>query len=622
MKCYHLFFLLSSIAIISNPMTCQAQANKLHYDHKGDTLTTIRLTSPTKYLILPIQETANEVQVCLQTGKPTDVPMDIRLAIDSINYYVPFALTGGNAVSIRNTPLHAICWGSIYLSNTFDTSNYDDYRPAYHHSPPYGWMNDPNGMIYKDGEYHLYYQYNPYGSRWGNLHWGHSVSQDLIHWKQLSPVLSRDTLGHIFSGSTVIDKHNTAGYGKNALIAFYTSASDKYGQIQCMAFSTDNGYTFTKYEGNPILTPFDGLRDFRDPKVFWYEPDKKWIMVLSADKEIRFYSSRNLKEWEYMSAFGRGFGAQPSQFECPDFVQMPVDNNPNHQKWVLIVNINPGGMFGGSATEYFIGDFDGKKFICDTPPEVSKWMDYGKDHYAAVCFSNTGSRAIAIPWMNNWQYANITPNKQFRGINGLPRELSLYSRNGQIYMASNAIAEAAVLRKDSIQIPCFNVEDNQSYSVKKQGNGLYELSLDITPGNTRIAGLELTNRNNEKVNIYLDFEAGRLVMDRTESGITKLTRWGNFDVHAKETSDHRKTLSINYKNDYALGTWAPLSLCNGRTYHLRIFIDKCSIEIFMDNGRIAMTNLVFPTSPYDSIRFYSTGGQTQFKNLNLYNLGL
>ena len=604
---------------------CQSQSEGFSLEHQGDTLTLVHITRPAKYLILPIQETSGEAKVRLETGSPADCAMDIRLAMDSVDYYVPFALNGHATVSIRRIGTDALCWDSLRLSDTFDTANRDYYRPVYHHTPLYGWMNDPNGMVYKDGEYHLYYQYNPYGSKWGNMHWGHSVSRDLIHWQHLDPAIARDTLGHIFSGSTVVDKDNTAGYGKDALIALYTSASDKYGQIQCMAYSTDNGRTYTKYEHNPILTPFDGLKDFRDPKVFWYEPDKKWIMIVSADKNMRFYSSTDLKEWTYLSQFGEGYGAQPNQFECPDFVQLPVDGNKDNMKWIMIVNINPGCMFGGSATEYFVGTFDGKEFKCDTKPQVTKWLDYGKDHYAAVCISNTGDRTIALPWMSNWQYANITPIKQYRGANGLPRELTHYTKDGQTYLAANVVPEAKALRKDSRAVESFSLNGEHRIDHLTNGtNCAVELEMDITPGSAQTVGFDLLNEKGEKVKIYLDMKAGRLVMDRTESGITQLDgpNKGNYDVHVKETDDHRKTLSVNYQNDFALGTWAPLALCNGKTYHLDIFVDKCSVEIFVDGGRIAMTNLVFPTRPYDGLRFYSEGGQATVSNLAIHSLGL
>lgn len=616
--------LTMALAVASGFTACQPQKSAISLEHQGDTLTVVHITNPTRYLILPIQESCAEGKVKLDTGSPADMAMDVRLAVDSIEYYVPFELPQGAkeaTVTIGKVGAKAICWDHIQLADTFDTQNTDYYRPIYHHTPSYGWMNDANGLVYKDGEYHLYFQYNPYGSRWGNMHWGHSVSKDLVHWEHLNPAIARDTLGHIFSGSTVIDHTNSAGYGKDAMIAFYTSASDEHGQIQCMAYSNDNGRTYTKYEKNPILTPFDGLKDFRDPKVFWYEPAQKWYMIVSADKNMRFYSSANLKDWEYLSQFGQGYGVQPNQFECPDFIQLPVDGDPNNKKWVMIVNINPGCPFGGSATEYFVGDFDGKEFKCDTKSEVTKWLDFGKDHYATVCFSNTGDRVIAVPWMSNWQYANITPIRQYRGANALPRELSLYTKDGQIYMAANAVKETQALRKESRSVDNMDVKDEVVIDeIVPNNEGAYELEMDIVPGNSQLAGLEFYNAKGERSKIYLDLKNKRLVMDRTESGLTAFGE--KSEPHAIENHDGRKVNSINYQNDFALGTWAPLSLCEGKTYHLDIFVDKCSVEIFVDGGRIAMTNLIFPTQPYNSLRFYTEGGTAKVENMKIYKLGL
>ena len=603
---------------------CQPQKSAITLEHQGDTLTIVHITNPSKYLILPIQESCNEGKVKLDTGSPADVAMDVRLAVDSVEYYVPFALPKGAkeaTVSIGKVAANAICWENISLADTFVTANTDYYRPEYHHTPLYGWMNDANGLVYKDGEYHLYFQYNPYGSKWGNMHWGHSVSKDLVRWEHLDPAIARDTLGHIFSGSTVIDHNNSAGYGKDAMIAFYTSASDEHGQIQCMAYSNDNGRTYTKYENNPILTPFDGLKDFRDPKVFWYEPAQKWYMIVSADKNMRFYSSADLKSWEYLSQFGEGYGVQPNQFECPDFIQLPVDGNKDNMKWVMIVNINPGCPFGGSATEYFIGDFDGKEFKCDTDKSITKWLDFGKDHYATVCFSNTGDRIIAVPWMSNWQYANVTPIRQYRGANALPRELSLYTKDGEVYMAANVVKETETLRKSTRSIENVTVESETVIDSITDGiNSGVELEMDIVPGKAQTVGFDIMNAKGEKTKIYLDLKSGRAVMDRTESGLIAFGE--KAEPHFKENHDRRKTESVNYINDFALGTWAPLSLCEGKSYHLNVFVDKCSVELFVDGGRIAMTNLVFPTEVYNSLRFYAEGGKAEIKNLNIHKLGL
>ncbi len=603
---------------------CQPQKSDIRLEHQGDTLTIVHITNPTKYLILPIQESCNEGKVKLDTGSPADMAMDVRLAVDSVEYYVPFQLPQGAkeaTVTIGRVAANAICWDNIQLADTFDTANTDYYRPVYHHTPLYGWMNDPNGLVYKDGEYHLYFQYNPYGSRWGNMHWGHSVSKDLVHWEHLDPAIARDTLGQIFSGSVVVDANNSAGYGKDAMIAFYTSASDEHGQIQCMAYSTDNGRTYTKYEKNPILTPFDGLKDFRDPKVFWYEPAQKWYMIVSADKNMRFYSSTDLKQWEYLSQFGEGYGVQPNQFECPDFIQLPVDGNKDNMKWVMIANVNPGCPFGGSATEYFVGTFDGKEFKCDNDKSVTKWLDFGKDHYATVCFSNTGDRVIAVPWMSNWQYANVTPIRQYRGANALPRELSIYTKDGEVYMAANAVKETEGLRKETRKVDNFSLTGEQTVSdVVAAQECAFEVEMDVTPDKANTVGFDLMNAKGEKTKIYLDMKAGRIVMDRTESGLVAFGE--KAEPHFKENHDRRKTESVNYVNDFALGTWAPLSLCEGKTYHLNVFVDKCSIEIFVDGGRIAMTNLVFPTVPYNTLRFYAEGGEAKVENLNIHKLGL
>lgn len=606
-------------------------AQNMDVSRSGDT-TIVKITNPKKYLILPIEESRDESHVLLSTGSPADTWMDVRLADKKTDYCVPFALGNGNSATVKilNIAPDALALKSLQMSDTWNVENTDYYRPIYHHTPSYGWMNDANGMVYKDGEYHLYFQYNPYGSKWGNMHWGHAVSTDLMHWKELQPAIARDTLGHIFSGSSVVDYGNTAGYGKGAIIALYTSASDKNGQIQCMAYSTDNGRTFTKYDGNPILRPFDGIKDFRDPKVFWHEPAKAWYMIVSADKEMRFYKSDDLKRWTYISSFGRGYGMQPCQYECPDFVQLPVNGDKSDMKYVMLMNVNPGCLFGGSATEYFVGDFDGKNFTCIDDPHVPKWLDYGKDHYATVCFSNTGDRVIALPWMSNWQYANVTPIKQYRGANALPRELSLYTKDGHYYVAANVAQEVKSIRGETNIIEDLKTSDNVEYKTVASGcDGAFEIEFDVIPAADGKAGIEIYNDKDENTRIYLDLKQMRVVMDRTESGLTDFGELAEpHDIEKKADAERisnggqpmRMVNAVNYKNDFALGTWAPLNLCESKTYHIDIFVDKCSVELFVDGGRIAMTNLVFPTKPYDSVKFFSENGQSAFKQIKVYKL--
>ena len=616
----------AAIAIAAIP---NIQAQQINISQSADT-TIVTINNPSRYLILPIEEERDEVKVMLDRNQDDDVWMDVRLAISAVDYEVPFELTDGEKAVVKMIGINkdALALKKMYLSDTWTVENTDYYRPLYHHTPSYGWMNDANGLVYKDGEYHLYFQYNPYGSKWGNMHWGHSVSRDLVHWTHCKPAIERDTLGHIFSGSCVVDRNNTAGYGKNTIIAFYTShRNDPDGQVQrqCMAYSTDNGRSFTKYEGNPVLTPFDGLRDFRDPKVFWYEPAKAWYMIVSADKNMRFYKSSDLKDWTYVSQWGENYGSQPNQFECPDFFPLMINGK---QKWVMIVNINPGFVYGSSGTEYFIGDFDGEKFVCDDAPEVAKFLDFGKDHYATVTFSNIDNRVVAVPWMSNWMYANVTPNRQVRGANALPRELELFESNGKLYLSANVPEEVKSLRKSNK--PIASVKGSKSFEHVL--SDAMEIELDVKPDAKGVASLTLSNDKGERVVISINPRLGRVIMDRAESGLIDFG--AKAETHAIELACGNKygtgefknmgqVNAMNYVNDFALATWAPLNLCgNNGTYHLRIFIDRSSVELFVDGGRIAMTNLVFPTSPYTDLTLRSIGGAADFSNINLYRLGL
>jgi fructan beta-fructosidase len=343
---------------------------------------------------------------------------------------------------------------------------------------------------------------------------------------------------------------------------------------------------------------------------------------------MRFYKSKNLKQWDYVSAFGKGYGAQPNQFECPDFFQLPVKGQPDKKKWVMIVNINPGCLFGGSATEYFVGDFDGKNFTCDSDPKLAKFIDYGKDHYAAVTFSNTGDRVIFMSWVSNWQYANVTPIKQFRGQNGLPRELSLYQKNGEYYLAADLCKEVDALRQSEERIGKVTAtgKDIVRNLPADYGNS-FEIDFDITPKSAE-SGIVLFNDKGEEVKLYVDRKHQRFVMDRTKSGLTDFGKLAapheieaNYDVHQYKDKNltRRMINSVNYQNDFALGTWAPLNLCDGKTYKVRIMVDTDCMEIFIDNGRLPMTNLVFPTTPYNKLKFY---GKATFNNVRTYKLGL
>lgn len=553
-----------------------------------------------KYLLLPVQDSAPEGKIYIITGnRHAGTAINVRLAREKVDYYVPLDLSeyeGQNvSLDVQGIPESAICWKKFTLSDTFDTSNREMFRPLYHHTPAYGWMNDPNGMFYKDGVYHLYFQYNPYGSTWGNMTWGHSTSTDLVNWNFEGTAILPDAWGTIFSGSAVVDHENTAGFGAGAVVAFYTSAkSTPWGdtQAQSMAYSLDNGKTFTKYDSNPVVV--SAKRDFRDPKVFWYAPGKHWVMILAGGQEMDIYSSEDLKEWKYESSFGAHQGAHGGVWECPDLVELPVEGT-NEKKWVLICNINPGGPSGGNAAQYFVGTFDGKRFVNEAPTQT-KWMDWGKDHYATVTFNNApDGRCIALGWMSNWQYQTVLPTLQYRGSNTVARDLTLYRQDGELLLRCAPSPEIAKLRKQQVKIPSFKVSDTYEIASLLDGNnGAYEIGLDIrNAGASRIA-FTLSNDKGEKVDMYYDVARKQFVMDRRESGKT------------------------DFSTDFPAVTVAPVP--DTDHIRLRLLVDRCSIEAFGEEGKFVMTNLIFPSVPYNKISFASGRGSFTVKSMTVYKL--
>ena len=523
----------------------------------SDTQAMKRIQTTNKYVLLPVEESENLAHIRIIKDNNVVKEFNCKLAVNKVDYSVPLDVSefGGDVLldiqftgEKKNTGSiqYFTCWKELKETNSFDTSNREKYRPLYHHTPPYGWMNDPNGIFYKDGVWHLYFQYNPFGSQWENMNWGHSTSRDLIHWTYEGIPIQPDALGVIYSGCCVVDKDNVAGFGKNAIIAFYTSAGTS--QTQSIAYSLDNGKTFTKYAGNPIVT--SNVPDFRDPKVFWNEDTQLWNLILAAGQQMSIYSSKNLKDWTFESHFGEGYGNHDGVWECPDLIKMG-------NKWVLLCNINPGGPYGGSATQYFVGHFDGHKFTCESAPTVTKWLDYGKDQYATVTFNNApNGRIVAIPWMSNWQYGNHVPTLQFRSANGLPRELGLFSYQGESYISVKPSPEV------------FKAFSNKT-STKLQPASYIEVTN--IKGN---ASITLKNNQNEEVVMVYDAKKGTFSMDRNQSGVSE------------------------FSSEFKAVTTSPTY---GAISGLQIFVDKSSVEVFDVDGKMAMTNIVFPTSPYTDV---------------------
>lgn len=599
----------SSLMLATSLMSATVSAaDGVEVSHLGVNNTLVRITGAGKYLLLPVQESNDDAKVSVLADGKIEKTINVRLAKSKVDYFVPFDLypyrghdillnivTTQNRSNIREAKDDA-CWKNLTLADTFDTTNREKYRPAYHHTPLYGWMNDPNGMFYKDGRWHLYYQWNPYGSKWQNMTWGHSSSADLVRWEHHPAAIEANGLGTVFSGSSVVDSANTAGFGRDAVVALYTSAD--VSQTQSLAHSSDGGMTFEIYPGNPILTLES---EARDPNMFWDADNGRWVLSLAhaLDHEMLFFTSPDLKEWTLQGSFGKGIGAQDGVWECPDLFRLKVDGS-GEEKWVLVCNINPGGPFGGSATQYFTGDFDGKTFIADTDAEgviPTKWMDYGKDHYATVSWSDApDNRRVLIGWMSNWQYAGEVPTMQYRSANTLPREAGLFrAPDGQLYLSSSPVAELGALRdKPSVSVRNKPAGGNdRNFPLPDSNGGACEILLDIDSRKAASVDITISNNDGESVILSYDTKAHTLSFDRRRSGIT------------------------DFSQDFPTVTTAPTFETDGKL-SLRIFIDRSSIEVFGNGGKTVMTNLVFPTVPYSSVSVSAKGGNARIENLKIY----
>ena len=579
-------------------------------NHLGVNNTLVRVTGDSRYLLLPVQESTDDARINVLVDGNVAETIYVRLAKSKTDYTVPFDLTpykGHDVIldvvipqsrgSVREAKDDA-CWRGIVLADTFDTANREKYRPAFHHTPLYGWMNDPNGMFYKDGRWHLYYQYNPYGSKWQNMTWGHSVSDDLVNWEHLPEAIRPNGLGSVFSGSCAVDHDNTAGFGNDAVIALYTSAGTS--QMQSLASSTDDGLTFNIYPSNPVLTLES---EARDPKVFWNDSTKEWNMILAhaLDHEMLIFSSPDMKSWTLQSSFGKGLGAQGGVWECPDLFELPVTGT-DEKKWVLLCNINPDGPFGGSGTQYFVGDFDGKTFKADTDAAgnvSTKWLDYGKDHYATVTWSDApDGRRVALGWMSNWQYAADVPTMQFRSANTLPREMGLFrAPDGEVYASSAPSPELEALRgKLAAKVKKTTVgRKARSFALPSENGGICEILMDIEASKAKTVNIGLSNIKGEKVVMQYDPAAATLSFDRTQSGIT------------------------DFSEGFPAVTVTPTHEASGRIA-LRIFVDRSSMEVFGNDGEFVMTNLVFPRTPYTALSVSTEGGNAKVENLRIYSL--
>ncbi|MCF0178394.1 MAG: glycoside hydrolase family 32 protein, partial [Bacteroidales bacterium] len=459
-----------------------------------------------KYLLIPTAEegAVANVSVIIDSLNILGESQMIIVPKEEAEYYIPIDVQAYKKKEFR---VEVVKFDKttvdlpVLQANEYEFEYNEPYRPVYHFSPNLGWTNDPNGMYYLDGEYHLAYQANPYGTRHFNMHWGNAVSKDLMHWKDLPFIIAPDKLGAIFSGSAVVDADNCSGFGKNAVVAMYTSAGRGIQQ-QSIAYSTDKGRTYTKYEGNPVIKGEGRQPNFRDPKMI--RIGDKWVVAIAAGDVIAFYSSSDLKNWEWLSDFGKGKGSHAAVWECPELMKF---NYNGTEKWVLLVSINPGGPNGGSATQYFIGQWTGTEFIEDNLP-YPLWVEEGTDNYAGVTFSNGGDRNIFVGWMSNWYYSQSVPTKYFRNAMTLPRELSLKDNGRHLFLASAPVKEAYDARgaKKSLNIQMTN-GSAEVKSLLDNNSGAYEIEFTINAGEGDKLQLKLGNEEGESMDFTFDFNA-------------------------------------------------------------------------------------------------------------------
>ncbi|WP_231555173.1 glycoside hydrolase family 32 protein [Cellulophaga sp. Hel_I_12] len=463
--------------------------------------------------------------------------------------------------------------------------NEESYRPQYHFTPSEKWMNDPNGLVYHKGVYHLFYQYYPDDIVWGPMHWGHATSKDMIYWDRKPIALYPDKNGYIFSGSAVIDFENSSGFGSKenpalvALFTYHNMDGEKAGrtdfQTQGVAYSLDNGETFKVYEGNPVIKN-EGMKDFRDPKVFWNEKNKSWTMLLVAGNHLQIWQSKDLIGWKKVSEFGKNQGAHGGVWECPDLFPLKVEGE-SEEKWVLLISINPGAPNGGSGTQYFVGDFDGTTFT--SKQENIKWLDWGTDNYAGITYNNTPNQErIFIGWMSNWSYARDTPTNTWRSAMTIPRNLSLKEINDEYQLINYPIDNFKNLLENAITKTVELKPQAEEAVVYDHFN---QTQITFT---TKARDFKLNFKNNFGDNLLLEMNGkeNTFILNREKSG------------------------KVDFQEDFASIQKMPIGHLPKDLIEVKILMDWSSIEIFINKGQYVMTAQLFPNENYSQLNFVNT----------------
>jgi len=464
-------------------------------------------------------------------------------------------------------------------------------------------MNDPNGTVFYEGEYHLFYQYNPEGNVWGHMSWGHAVSRDMVHWQNLPVALHEAPDEYmVYSGSAVVDWNNTNGLCRSSgtqdhscLVAIYTAAH-KERQNQNIAFSNDRGRTWTNYSGNPVADL--DAPDFRDPNVFWYELQQKWVMVaaLADQRMVVILDSPDLKHWTKRSTFGPA-GDSAGQWECPGLIELPVEG-ANEKRWVLLINRNPGAPAGGTGVRYLIGKFDGSRFTTAGPDAPPLWADWGKDFYATNTWNDmpqSDGRRVWIGWFSNWQYANSEPTVLWRGAQSIPRSLTLRRYADGLRLVQSPIRELQSLRHQRLNLGNLSVAE-ANREIRKGGlkGEVYELEVELQAGQADEIGLRLRKRKDEETLVGFDAVHAEVFIDRTHSGEVSFSK----DFPGRHTAKLHKNSTVK----------------------LHVFVDRSSVELFANDGERVLSDRIYPHRDSDGIELYAAGTGGRIISLKLWQL--
>lgn len=489
----------------------------------------------------------------------------------------------------------------LFLIYVFGANLYADEpdlrRPVFHFTPPKNFINDPNGLVFLGGEYHLFYQHNPEGDRWGHMSWGHAVSRDLVRWEHLPIALREEDGIMIFSGSAVFDSKNSSGFGTAEIppmVAIYTGDGHKK-QTQNLASSLDQGRTWKKFTGNPVLDL--NSNSFRDPKVFWHKPSSRWIMatVMADERKVRLWGAKDLKSWEKLSDFGPS-GSTKGVWECPELFEAPVEDGSG-SRWILKVDVNDGAPFGGSGGQYFVGHFDGKEFRSEGKGGEPLWIDYGKDFYASQTWNDApGDRPVWLAWMNNWQYANEIPTAPWRGAMTIARSVALRKTDDGFRIVQEPVTGLKNIRHRHQKLEAREIPVGETRLDNSKIEGLsMEILAEFEEGDADEFGLKVRCGTDEETVIGVDRRAGTVYVDRTRSG------------------------AVSFSPHFAGRHSAPLAKTDGKSpTRLHVLIDATSVEVFADGGRVVLTDQIFPSPTSRGVRLFATGGAARLRSLDAW----